>query len=285
MVPKAREAAEAAKASEAPKQSGPTTATDAPYVYEHPVAVTTLASEALRQQLADHPVCQGLIVLGLNTENIGIEQIIEFCLTQPALKTIVVCGLDPTESCGHLPGQSFLALHQNGLDDHRRMIGAKGKRPVIKNISLAGVEHFRRTVALVDLINCCDVETITAAVAQAKANPPAPVPFTGPLKPDVPTYMAIGSDAIVQDPVGYLLIDMDYTTQRLTVTHFSNQGERLAEIHGPNHRALYQSLIEHGLVSRLDHAAYLGRELYRAEQAMVNHAPYVQDQWDQWDRA
>jgi len=36
-------------------------------------------------------------------------------------------------------------------------------------------------------------------------------------------------------------------------------------------------VIDEGLISRLDHAAYLGRELARAEQSLKGAAPYVQD--------
>ena len=40
---------------------------------------------------------------------------------------------------------------------------------------------------------------------------------------------------------------------------------------------LYHPAIDRGLISRLDHAAYLGRELARAESALENGGPYVQD--------
>ena len=40
---------------------------------------------------------------------------------------------------------------------------------------------------------------------------------------------------------------------------------------------LYHPAIERGLVSRLDHAAYLGRELSRAEHSLISGEPYIQD--------
>jgi tetrahydromethanopterin S-methyltransferase subunit A len=40
---------------------------------------------------------------------------------------------------------------------------------------------------------------------------------------------------------------------------------------------VYMTGIEHTLLSRLDHAAYLGRELARAEHALLSGEPYVQD--------
>ncbi len=41
--------------------------------------------------------------------------------------------------------------------------------------------------------------------------------------------------------------------------------------------ALYSTVIEASLISRLDHAAYLGRELARAENALKTVENYVQD--------
>lgn len=48
-----------------------------------------------------------------------------------------------------------------------------------------------------------------------------------------------------------------------------SEGRRAAE--------LYIPAIEKGLVSRLDHAAYLGKELARSEEALLNGGTYVQD--------
>jgi len=41
--------------------------------------------------------------------------------------------------------------------------------------------------------------------------------------------------------------------------------------------ALYTEAIERNLVTRLDHAAYLGRELARAEQSLLQGTPFAQD--------
>ena len=40
---------------------------------------------------------------------------------------------------------------------------------------------------------------------------------------------------------------------------------------------IYEEIIEKGLVTRLDHAAYLGKELEKAEIAMLTGKEYVQD--------
>lgn len=45
-----------------------------------------------------------------------------------------------------------MALSRNGLDERQRIIGAKGKRPVLRNLGKAAFEHFRRTREVIDLV-------------------------------------------------------------------------------------------------------------------------------------
>jgi tetrahydromethanopterin S-methyltransferase subunit A len=47
-------------------------------------------------------------------------------------------------------------------------------------------------------------------------------------------------------------------------------------VEGTTTAEVYTPAIEHAFVSRLDHAAYLGRELARAEEALRSGEPYVQ---------
>lgn len=59
--------------------------------------------------------------------------------------------------------------------------------------------------------------------------------------------------------------------------HYSNRGVLDKAFSGTSAPMLYTSAIDAGLVSRLDHAAYLGRELTRAERALQDGERYVQD--------
>jgi tetrahydromethanopterin S-methyltransferase subunit A len=62
------------------------------------------------------------------------------------------------------------------------------------------------------------------------------------------------------------------------VEHYTNQGVLDCMMEGSSTGALYAEAIERNLVTRLDHAAYLGRELARAEQSLLQEAPsFVQD--------
>jgi tetrahydromethanopterin S-methyltransferase subunit A len=63
----------------------------------------------------------------------------------------------------------------------------------------------------------------------------------------------------------------------LSLEHYDNDGVLNAVIEADQADSLYIPAIEMGLISRLDHAAYLGRELARAEEALRTGAPYIQD--------
>jgi len=59
--------------------------------------------------------------------------------------------------------------------------------------------------------------------------------------------------------------------------HYRNDGVLDMVIEGRAAAELYIPAIEKSLISRLDHAAYLGKELARAEQALLNGGSFVQD--------
>jgi len=68
------------------------------------------------------------------------------------------------------------------------------------------------------------------------------------------------------------------TARRLPVIeHYPNDGLLTAIVEADNAADGYTSVLAAGLVSRLDHAAYLGRELARAEYALRSGTSYRQD--------
>ena len=83
-------------------------------------------------------------------QNLGIERLIENVVANTGIRRVVLCGADTAGKVGHFPGQSLLALVENGVDDKGRIIGAKGKRPVLKNVDPERVARFREQVVVVD---------------------------------------------------------------------------------------------------------------------------------------
>ncbi len=105
------------------------------------------------------------------------------------------------------------------------------------------------------------------------------------------------------DPSGYFIIYVDYETQLIYAEHYSNTidekglacdpetGEPLAcngklarkpmtIYKGRTAKELCIEIFEKPevcCISRLDHAAYLGREFVRAEMALLRDSEYIQD--------
>jgi tetrahydromethanopterin S-methyltransferase subunit A len=63
----------------------------------------------------------------------------------------------------------------------------------------------------------------------------------------------------------------------LSTEHYRNNGVLTTIVEGRSAAEVYMTAIERGLLTRLDHAAYLGRELARAEQSPSSGTRYVQD--------
>lgn len=243
--------------------------------YRAPVAVCALHSADLAAALAAGAP-RGLAIAGtLHTENLGIERIIRNVLANPHLRFLVLCGEDAQQAIGHLPGQSLLALLESGLDEKGRIRGARGKRPVLKNVLPAQVDAFRRQVEIASMIGQLDLDAIAAQVETCAARDPGP--FDGaPSEIAVATVAAHEPARLVLDPAGFLVVYPD-RTRGLVLEHYRNDGVLDCVVEGATPAAVGATAAERGLVSRLDHAIYLGRELARAEESLRTGLPYVQD--------
>lgn len=244
--------------------------------YNAPVAVCALNSEPLVKSIANCKP-EGVALVGtMHTENLGIERVIKNTLANPHIRFLVLCGEDTQQAVGHLPGQSFESLFRNGLDERSRIIGAKGKRPVLKNVSGEEVQAFTRQVELVAMIGEENPDTVAERIrACAERNPGAyPYPFQA-----VPIERIRVSEpkSLTLDRAGYFVVYPDARTKLLVAEHYTNQGVLHCVLEGSSAGALYSEAIERQLVTRLDHAAYLGRELARAERSLQDGTPFVQD--------
>ncbi len=240
-----------------------------------PVAVCTLNTEAVAKNLAaDAP--RGLAIAGtLHTENLGIERIVRNVLANPNVRFLVLCGEDTQQAIGHLPGQSLAALCANGLDAAGRIRGARGKRPVLKNVTADQVEAFRRQVELVSLVTELNLDRIASTVMACASRDPGA--FDGaPADEAIPVVPAREPARLVLDPAGFLVVYPD-PSRGLVLEHYRSEGILDCVVEGSTASSVGATALERGLVSRLDHAVYLGRELARAEESLRTGAPYVQD--------
>ncbi len=245
------------------------------------VAVSTLAGTALPEVLAKLEPA-GLAIAGkTETENTGIDKLIRNTVTNPAIRFLIAAG---AESKGHLSGRTLLALAENGVDKEMRVIGSPGKRPVLKNVTAAEVETFRKQVRVVDMIGCADARLIAEKIAElakkkapacgcaecAAPARPAPAPSVRRIKAGVPKTLRL-------DKAGYFVVMPVARTGTIIVEHYGNDNRLLHAVEGKDAPSVYSSIIDNGWLSELSHAAYLGRELALAELSLKYGFKYVQD--------
>jgi tetrahydromethanopterin S-methyltransferase subunit A len=244
--------------------------------YRAPVAVCTLTDQELIAPLTRQAGDEISLVGPLQTENVGIERAVWNMVANPHIRFLVLCGADSKQAVGHLPGQSLLSLSRHGLDETGHIVGARGRRPVLRNVSREAVEHFRTAVEVIDLVGTRDVGVILQAVRECgKRDPGRAEPFSGqrslrPIEGYVPPRM-------VPDPAGFFVIYPDRRRRLLCLEHYTNEGVLDAVVEGERAEELVTPAVAMGLVSRLDHAAYLGSELTRAERALSTGEAYTQD--------
>jgi tetrahydromethanopterin S-methyltransferase subunit A len=113
------------------------------------VAVVTLASSLFPQGSAIFGPCR--------TENLGVEKIVANVISNCNIRFLILCGV---ESKGHLPGNTILALHKNGIDEQGRIIGSCGAIPFIQNLPPEAIARFQQQVELIDCIGLEDIVQI-----------------------------------------------------------------------------------------------------------------------------
>ncbi len=239
---------------------------------ESPVAVCTMASVEMDLPL-DRIAIKGKCV----TENLGVEKIIKNTISNPKIRYIIFCG---KESHGHFVGQAVKSLKDNGIDAEKRIIGAKGGMPILKNLKPEEIERFREQVEPIDMSGEEDRAKILVKVNELFDNNPGV--FQGEvmnMEEEIKQSSAETHPVSEweKDPQGFFTIRPDTEKGEIIAEHHSNEGNIRVRITGKSAEDMYHHIIKNSLISRQDHAAYLGRELARAEVAMLNNLDYEQD--------
>jgi tetrahydromethanopterin S-methyltransferase subunit A len=114
------------------------------------------------EQLVRVAVESGAALAGtLQTENIGLEKVICNVVANPNIRFLVVCG---PETPGHLVGDAILALAANGVDEGKRIVGAKAPTPYLFNVASEFIERFRKQLTVIDLIDEGSPEVLRQAI-------------------------------------------------------------------------------------------------------------------------
>jgi len=84
-------------------------------------------------------------------------------------------------------------------------------------------------------------------------------------------------DDLEWDTAGWFRIEVDREEEAIVAIHYVAVGEPNLVVKGKDAREVYQTILRRGLVGKYDHAAYLGKELMKAELALKLGRSYLQD--------
>lgn len=217
------------------------------------------------------------------TENIGIEKVIKNTITNPYIKYLIVAGI---ESKGHETGQTIISLGNNGVDENKRIIGSQGKKPILSNISSEEVNVFRKQIEIINMIGCEDIEEVMKKIDELhnkvktkviKINVNKVLSKIILSQTEVISVEEKDPNKVKLDKAGYFVILPNEDKNIIRVEHYSYDNKLQRIIEGKDARNIYWTIIENGWVTEMSHAAYLGKELTKAELSIEFKYKYVQD--------
>ena len=243
------------------------------------VAICTLSTRELPAKLIAAAGSDLAIAGRCDTENIGIEKVVLNLLANSNVRWLILCGV---EAQGHRAADAFLRLKERGVDANMRVLESASWRPVLKNLTLFDVARFREQIELVNLIGVTAISEIVEAAHEAAKKPTAALSLHRPSVPDevalpVERIRARAPKTLRLDKAGFFIVLPQATTGLIICEHYENSGRLAHVIEGRQAAVIAATVIEEGLVTQLDHAAYLGRELAKAEIALKTGAHYEQD--------
>ena len=254
------------------------------YVLGNPegtVAICTLSNRDLSPLLIAVGEPAVAIAGRCDTENIGVEKVVLNLLANPRIRWLVICG---TEAKGHRAGDAFLRLKERGVDADMRVLESASWRPILKNLTLLDVAQFRQQIEEINLVGVTDIEGILAAVRDCAHRPvqafPAVSTTDAGSKDALAAIEHIAAKAPKQlrlDRAGFFIVLQQPQKRLIVCEHYENNGRLVHVIEGRQAALIAATVVERGFVTQLDHAAYLGRELAKAEAALSDGVTYEQD--------
>jgi tetrahydromethanopterin S-methyltransferase subunit A len=193
----------------------------------------------------------------------------------------VICG---EEAKGHRAGDAFLQLKERGVDANMRVLHSASWRPILKNLTLLEVARFREQVEIINLFGVTDLDRILAStrdcgctLVPAFVSTSAKKQCCSEKSGSVEHIRAKAPKELHLDRAGFFIVIPQVRTGLIVCEHYENSGRLSHVIEGRQAALIAATAVERGLVTQLDHAAYLGRELAKAEVALSTQTLYEQD--------
>ena len=237
---------------------------------DSPVAICTMATVDM-----EFPMDRIAIAGKCVTENMGIEKIVKNTISNPHIRYMIICGKVPM---GHFVDNAIISLIDNGVDAEGRIIGARGGIPVVKNLTPQEIERFRRQVTPFPMPDVTDVSKVMEKVEELLKSDPGPFEGGPVVSEEIESVQASHTEMdYVPDPKGYFTVHPNISDKEIVVHHHDINGRITKIVRGRTAEEIYHTIGRLGLLSRHEHAAYLGRELAKAEMAIRKGLDYEQD--------
>jgi len=240
---------------------------------QSPIAVCTNASvEGIELDM------EKVAILGkCVTENIGIEKIIQNIVSNPNIRYLVLCG---KVSKGHFVAQAIEALLKNGIDKNKRIIGAKGNMPVLKNLNDKLIERFRKQITPVNIVGETDSKKIEELIDKLLETKPEEFSAQAIKIEKVKEIEARACPEWIPDPKGFFVISINRDRNKIIAEHYQHN-KLTKRIIGDSAEEISKTITRLNLIGNFkqakEHAMYLGRELQKAEIALKERLDYEQD--------
>jgi tetrahydromethanopterin S-methyltransferase subunit A len=243
------------------------------------VAICTLSHRELPQKLIAATGPDLAIAGRCDTENIGIEKVVLNLVANSHIRWLLLCGV---EAPGHRAADAFLRLKERGVDANMRVLESASWRPVLKNLTLFDVVRFREQIELINLIGVTAVNKIVEAAHEAAKKTATALSSQTLRNSDkiasrVERLQARAPKTLRLDKAGFFVVLPQAAAGLIICEHYENSGHLAHVIEGRQGAVIAATVIEQGLITQLDHAAYLGRELAKAEIALKTGSHYEQD--------
>ncbi|HLZ69412.1 MAG TPA: hypothetical protein VKV26_05810 [Dehalococcoidia bacterium] len=236
------------------------------------VAVCTLASSDLVDAIGARD--EIAIVGRLYTLNLGLEKLVWNIIANPAIRFLLLCGDDTSTQIS----RGIAALHDKGFDADHRIADVSGYQPYLHNLTAEELLAFQQQVELVPLIGETSVERILATARQLQARGPGP--WGAGLRHPFPEALAATPNRMGEltlDPAGLFLVGIRRETGEIVVDHYRADRRYQSAVVGSDAEAICHTLVREGLISEISHAAYIGREVAKAAEALRWGLEYEQD--------
>ncbi len=238
-----------------------------------PIAVCTLASiDEIEVNLKKIAIIGKCV-----TENLGIEKMIQNIVSNSNIRYLIFCG---RESKGHFVFQAVESLVKNGINEEKRIMGAMGSMPYLRNIEAELVQRFREQIEIMNMVgetNGQRIEETIDKILEGKTEKFKAKPLEIKKIVDIEAKPT----AWIPDPNGYFLIFLDRGKKKIIVEHYQ-EGKINQRIVGKNAKEIGDTIAKLDLIGKfkqtLEHSMYLARELQRAEFALRENLDFEQDE-------